>query len=465
MSVLHAARFGVPATDAPAKVYTVSEVVRAANLLLQRSYGQVWVEGEISGFKVFPSGHAYLTLKDAGASMSCIVYRTRLSKLRFEPTDGMQVICAGALGIYEARGTFQLNIDRMEPKGLGALQQAFEQLKTKLAAEGLFDEARKRPLPLFPERIGIVTSPTGAAIHDMLQILKRRFAGLHIVINPVRVQGEGAAAEIARAIQELNLLHEHLAIDVLIVGRGGGSLEDLWAFNEEIVARAIAGSMIPIISAVGHEVDYTIADFVADKRAKTPSEAAEIVIATKQEFAERIAAARDHLDLHVTHRLDDAAQRLRTAMTSHAFRQPLLLVQQAQQRMTELERRAQQAIMHQYVLARHTLAGLAGKLQALNPQQQLAAAVVRLTHATAALHGAAQRAVTALSTQAKSLLAQLEALSPLAILARGYSATFHADGERLVTHARDVRVGEQLRTQLAAGEVISRVESTKETAP
>src|SRR5207245_94461 len=230
----------------------------------------VWVEGEISNFRLYGSGHAYFTLKDADAQLRAVLFRNRMRRIRFEPTDGLHVMAFGSIEVYPQRGEYQMVIELLEPKGLGALQLAFEQLKTRLQAEGLFDQTRKRELPRFPRKIGIVTSPSGAAIRDMLRVIGRRFGELHIVIAPCRVQGEGAAEEIAQGLADLNALGD---VDVIIVGRGGGSLEDLWAFNEEIVARAIAASKVPVISAVGHEVDFTIADFVADVRAATPSNA------------------------------------------------------------------------------------------------------------------------------------------------------------------------------------------------
>src|SRR5204863_4564033 len=273
-------------------VLTVSALTEKLRQVLEEKFPMVWVEGEISNFKVYGSGHAYFTLKDSGAQVRAVLFRNRMRRIRFEPGDGLHVLAMGSVEVYPQRGEYQLVVELLEPRGLGALQLAFEQLKARLAAEGLFDEGRKRALPRFPRKIGIVTSPSGAAIRDMLRVIGRRFGELHIVLAPCRVQGDGAAEEIARGIRDLNALGD---VDVLIVGRGGGSLEDLWAFNEEVVARAIAGSKVPVISAVGHEVDVTIADFVADLRAPTPSAAAELVVREKQTIVETIA------DLH--HRL------------------------------------------------------------------------------------------------------------------------------------------------------------------
>ena len=266
-------------------ILTVSQLTSEIKTLLERNFDHVWVEGEISNLRLPGSGHLYFTLKDEKAQIRGVMFRLQNRLLKFEPKDGLQVIGYGRITVYEPRGDYQIILDYLEPKGLGALQLAFEQLKEKLAAEGLFDPARKRPIPHLPQKIGIVTSATGAAIRDILRIIDRRFANIQILLYPVRVQGQGAAQEIAQAIQALNHLPD---VDVMIVGRGGGSLEDLWAFNEEIVARAIFSSRIPVISAVGHEVDFTIADFVADLRASTPSAAAELVVRNKVELVQNL---------------------------------------------------------------------------------------------------------------------------------------------------------------------------------
>jgi len=263
---------------APRKIYTVSEITAGVKACLESEFSEISVEGEISNLAAAASGHLYFGLKDKGAQMRCVCFRGKARFLKFQAEDGLQVVASGNLSVYEPRGDYQLIVDFMEPKGFGSLQLAFEQLKARLQAAGLFDAQRKKPLPLLPRCIGIVTSPTGAAIQDILRILRRRHENVQVLIYPTRVQGQGAAAEIAGGIRALNRLSE---IDVMIVGRGGGSLEDLWAFNEEIVARAIFESRIPVISAVGHEVDFTIADFVADVRAPTPSAAAELVVSQK----------------------------------------------------------------------------------------------------------------------------------------------------------------------------------------
>ena len=265
-------------------IYTVSQLTSSIKIVLEDSFQNIWVDGEISNFKAV-AGHFYFTLKDDKSELKCVFFKSSNEKIKFEIKDGMQVLCRGKISIYEQRGVYQLYVARIEPKGIGELQLAFEQLKEKLFKEGLFDEAHKKPIPLLPERIGIVTSITGAAIRDILHVLNKRFSNVEVIINPVKVQGDEAKEEISSAIEEFNRLGN---VDVMIVGRGGGSLEDLWAFNEEIVARAIYNSKIPVISAVGHEIDWTISDFVADLRAPTPSVAAEMVIAKKSELADRL---------------------------------------------------------------------------------------------------------------------------------------------------------------------------------
>jgi exodeoxyribonuclease VII large subunit len=266
-------------------IYTVSQLTSSIKIVLEDSFQNIWIEGEISNFDRPSSGHFYFTLKDDKSELKCVFFKSNNEKIKFEIKDGMQVLCCGRISIYEKRGVYQLYVTKIEPKGVGELQLAFEQLKEKLFKEGLFEEAHKKEIPFLPERIGIVTSTTGAAIRDILHVLNKRFSNVEVIINPVKVQGDGAKEEIASAIEEFNELNN---VDVMIVGRGGGSMEDLWAFNEEIVARAIYNSKIPIISAVGHEIDWTISDYVADVRAPTPSVAAEIVIAKKSELEDRL---------------------------------------------------------------------------------------------------------------------------------------------------------------------------------
>ena len=288
-------------------IYKVSELTSSIKLILEDSFPNIWVEGEISNLKSPSSGHIYFTLKDDRSELKSVFFKSDNEKIKFDIKDGMHVICSGRISLYEKQGVYQLYVTGLEPKGVGALQLAFEQLKEKLFKEGLFDESRKKPLPMLPDRIGIVTSPTGAAIGDMLKVLKRRFSNVEILINPVKVQGEGAKEEIAGAIRDFNDMNN---VDVIIVGRGGGSLEDLWAFNEEVVARAICDSKIPIISAVGHEMDWTISDLAADLRAATPSVAAELVIAKKSELIDALDNIEQRLKVFPADIIKEYAQRL-----------------------------------------------------------------------------------------------------------------------------------------------------------
>ncbi|MFA5389195.1 MAG: exodeoxyribonuclease VII large subunit [Candidatus Omnitrophota bacterium] len=322
-------------------IYTVSQLTSSIKIVLEDSFRNIWIEGEISNFDRPSSGHFYFTLKDEKSELKCVFFRGDNENIKFEMKDGMQVLCRGRISIYEKRGVYQLYVSKIEPKGVGALQLAFEQLKEKLFKEGLFDEAHKKEIPMLPERIGIVTSTTGAAIRDILHVLNKRFSNVEVVINPVKVQGEGAGAEIAAAIREFNKLAN---VDVMIIGRGGGSLEDLWAFNEEITARAIYDSKIPVISAVGHEIDWTISDFVADMRAPTPSVAAEIVIAKKSELVDR---------------LDEIEKKIKDF--------PAAVIEEYEQRLDEIENNMSLRFKHYIELKQGEFKLLLEKLQILSP--------------------------------------------------------------------------------------------------
>lgn len=390
------------------RIYTVSQLNRQVRMLLESKFPAVWVEGEISNFKHHTSGHMYLTLKDETAQIQAAFFSQYQRGLQFEIRDGLKVLAFCRVAIYEARGQYQLYIERIEPKGVGALQLAFQQLKERLGKEGLFREERKRAIPKFPKTVGVITSPTGAAIHDILNVVNRRFCGTHLLFCPVKVQGEGAAEEIARAIENIN---RHGEADVLIVGRGGGSLEDLWAFNEEAVARAVYQSSIPVISAVGHETDWTICDFVADLRAPTPSAAAELVVMNRLDLERQIASLGDRIRHVALNRAETLRTKLEDLMESSAFRQPRYLLEQWTERLDELRRQAE------------------GRLKGL------------LSLKTQMFHTAAGR---------------LHALSPLAILKRGYSVTFDAEG-RAVTDAGRLTEGQEIRTKLYRGTVLSKI--------
>lgn len=390
------------------KVLSVSEITNLIKLALENSFPQVWVQGEISNSKLHTSGHFYFTLKDEGAQMSAVMWRGRVSNLLFKPEDGMKVIARGSITVYPPRGNYQIDVVQIQPLGVGELQLAFERLKKKLAEEGLFEADHKKSIPEYPERIGIVTSVTGAALQDIRSVLSRRFPALDVILYPVRVQGAGAAEEIAEAIREMNRYGE---VDVMIVGRGGGSLEDLWAFNEEVVARAIYASKIPVISAVGHEIDFSVADFVADLRAPTPSAAAELVVRDRTELLDILRNLCYTMRQNLEDRLDSLRDRIQSLLSSYSFNKPKDLLRQSAQRVDELERGLMLAITHHQELSR----GL-----------QL------------------------------SLHQQLEALSPKRVLGRGY-AMVRKDGE-VVTSAKRLYEGEQAVIQFHDGDVSTRVE-------
>ena len=416
-------------------VLSVSELTRRLQEVLEDRFPAVWVEGEISNYRLYGSGHAYFTLKDAESQIRAVLFRNRGRRIKFEPADGLHVMAFGSIEVYPQRGEYQLVIELLEPKGLGALQLAFDQLKTRLQAEGLFDQARKRELPRFPRKIGVVTSPSGAAIRDILRVIGRRFGDLHIVIAPARVQGDGAAEEIVQGLRDLNALG---GVDVIIVGRGGGSLEDLWAFNEEIVARAIAASKVPVVSAVGHEVDYTIADFVADLRAPTPSAAAELVVREKQAVVDTLAQLRARLE-----------------------RLALRPLRDLERRVDELAARLRREMRNELGRANHRVTLATRALRASDPVARVARDRHRLdslqTRMITLLHRRRDRARYALQTA----VGRLDSLSPLAVLGRGYSLTRTPAGD-IVHSPAQVRVGDVIRVLLQRGSLDARVTETRE---
>ena len=416
-------------------VLTVSALTIELRAVLEERFPAVWVEGEISNFRLYGSGHAYFTLKDAEAQLRCVLFRNRGRRIKFEPADGLHVMAFGSVEVYAQRGEYQLVVELLEPKGLGALQLAFEQLKARLTLEGLFDPARKRELPRFPRKIGIVTSPSGAAIRDMLRVIGRRFGELHIVIAPAKVQGEGAAEEIAQGLRDLNALGD---VDVIIVGRGGGSLEDLWAFNEEVVARAICASKAPVISAVGHEVDFTIADFVADLRAPTPSAAAELVVREKQAVVDA---------------LDDLARQLQ-----RAAHRPL---SDLERRVDELGLRLRRGMHADWRRAAHRVELATAALRASSPVARVSNGRHRLERLEAQLRNEIRHALDQARHHLGEAAGRLDSLSPLAVLGRGYSLTRTPDG-RIVRSARQVGAGDDVRVLLHEGSLECRVSATKE---
>jgi exodeoxyribonuclease VII large subunit len=395
-------------------VLTVGELTRALKELVEQAHPNVWVQGEVSNLARPQSGHLYLTLKDDQSPLKAVIYRGVALRLRFDLRDGMQVVVRGRLTVYEPRGEYQLLIEEVQPRGIGPLELAFRQLKEKLSALGFFDPTRKKPLPRFPRRVGLVTSPTGSAVRDMLEVLGRRWPTAQVFVCPVRVQGDGAAAEIAAALDLLNRLDSASRLDVILLGRGGGSLEDLWPFNEEIVARAIYRSHIPVVTGVGHEDDLTIADLVADQRALTPTEAAERVAPDGAELAESLAALAGQMRGLLRRRLELARARLEQLAQRPCLRRPLERIRDAERQLDDLDERLRRALARRLERSRQRLESAAGRL---------------------------------------------EGLSPLRVLGRGYSLTRRLDDGRVVRAPGQVEPGDWIVTQVEGGRILSRVET------
>jgi exodeoxyribonuclease VII large subunit len=451
----------LPLPDAGRRVYTVSELTRAVKDTLEGRFGGLWVEGEISNLRVHTSGHVYFTLKDEEAQVRAVLFRSRGRRLRFEPADGLHILAFGRLDVYAVRGEYQLVCEVLEPKGLGALQLAFEQLKARLAAEGLFAAGRKRPLPALPRRVGLVTSPTGAAVRDFLRVVTRRFAGLQVLVCPVRVQGDTASGEIVEALSLLNRLG---GLDVIVLARGGGSLEDLWAFNEEPVARAIAASKIPVISAVGHETDVTIADFVADLRAPTPSAAAELVVREKTELVRHLTTLRARLGQAMGRRTGRHVDRLADFRRRRVLTDPGRPLRDWARRLDDLGTRLHRAMMRHDARARERLARAA---RALRPAL-VGAPVRHRVELVRQLGGRLARGIRGETSRRRraveGLAAQLDGLSPLACLARGYAIAALPSGE-VLTRADRVRAGERIGVRLREGSLGCRVEDVQGPGP
>jgi exodeoxyribonuclease VII large subunit len=431
-------------------VLTVSQLNRRAKSLLEGHFDFVWVSGEISNLATPGSGHWYFTLKDGTAQVRCAMFRNRNQRLRFTPDQGDEVRIRCRVSLYEGRGEFQLIVEHMELAGEGLLQAAFEKLKARLQQEGLFDPERKRPLPASVATLGVVTSPTGAAIHDILTVLARRSPGTVVVLIPVQVQGEVAAAQIATAIALANRAAEQglCSLDALIVGRGGGSLEDLWAFNEEVVARAIAASHIPVISAVGHEVDFSIADFVADLRAATPSAAAELLSTDQQESYQILEGLEYALRHAVRRRL--AKEQVSLAHLKSRLRHPGAMLREQAQRADDLEQRLLLAQGHRLAHHRSELKWLASRLQARNPLPGIMQRQRQNQDIQRQLHRSMQRRLLSAKQALMGLAGVLDSLSPLAVLGRGYAMVTDQQGH-VVTRSKDVDIGDELTARLAQG--------------
>ena len=435
------------------RVWTVRDLVAAARNALEQEYGDAWIEGEISNFKPAESGHLYFTLKDGAAQLSIVMFRSQARLLRFKPQDGMQIVARGRVTIYEGRGQLQLIAEYLEPKGAGALQIAFEQLKARLEAEGLFRPERKKPIPALPRRIGIVTSPRAAALQDMLNILRRRHHSANVLIYPAQVQGGSAAADVTAGVLHFNTAG---TVDVIVIARGGGSFEDLACFNDEALARAVAGSAIPVISAIGHETDYTILDFVADLRAPTPSAAAEQVIRSRQELDEELEEWHRRLGKAIRYQIMLRRHTLTELAQHRGFSRMMDLIHRRQQRLDEHVNRlahAQRDIVERQRRRYETLASAVRhydlRLRLGSIRRDLEARVAALTSAARTLNLQRRGRVERLSDA-------LQALSPLAILDRGYALVFDASG-KLLKDARLARPGTDIHARLAQGEILATV--------
>lgn len=447
------------------RIWPVRELVSRVREFIEQEYGDIWVEGEISNFRPAPSGHIYFTLKDADTQLSIVLFRRQASLLRFRPEDGLHVLVRGRVSIYEQRGQMQLVAETMEPVGAGSLQLAFEQLKERLKAEGLFDVDRKQPLPAFPRTVAIITSPTGAVIRDFLNIVARRHSGLNVLLFPVSVQGDQAPAEIESAIASLNAaslntasLNDADLINVIVIARGGGSLEDLAAFNSERVARAIASSAVPIVSAVGHETDFTIADFVADLRAPTPSAAAELITEAQHNIAEYLATQDHRLTRAARFQLLQARQLLSRLPISRTEAPVATLLHRKAQHLDDLASRLHDALTAQLRQLQNRAASLTASVLRHDPRQALAQTRERLMAGRNHLLRSAEQLLHAHVNALHALHARLHSLSPLAVLDRGYALVLNAQGE-VVRSTRQLIVGDPLVTRLSDGSFASNVES------
>ncbi|HWX39401.1 MAG TPA: exodeoxyribonuclease VII large subunit [Candidatus Sulfotelmatobacter sp.] len=429
------------------KILSVSELTARISNVLASQFSNLWVEGEVSNYRPAQSGHLYFTLKDAKAQVRCVCFRTLAMRLRFRPEDGLKLIVRGSISVYEPRGEYQIYVEHIEPSGVGALQLAFEQLKKRLEAEGLFDVARKKPLPMLPRRIGIVTSPRGAAVRDILRILRRRFPNLHLIVYPVRVQGEGAAEEIVAA---LNYFSRKKAVDVILLARGGGSIEDLWSFNEESVARAIAACAIPVVSGVGHETDFTIADFVADVRASTPSAAAEIVVKSRLEFQKHLLELEHKISQRMRYVLLEHRHHLKELTTHIGFRRLEDLLRQHRQQTDEMTSRLAIALEGRIEKLRRRYTVAATRIASFDLRARIRTFGLRLVQRSTELGVRMERLLGTKIQLWERLRVQLDERSPLRVLQRGYAICTDAAGN-VVSAADQVAVGAELNVQLARG--------------
>jgi exodeoxyribonuclease VII large subunit len=442
----------------PPPIYTVSELTADIRAALEMGFSDVRVEGEISNCRVWNTGHLYFTLKDAGAQIRAVMFRSAARLLKFKVQDGQHVIARGRLGVYDAKGEYQIVCESLEPRGLGALQLAFDQLKRQLAAEGLFDQSRKRPLPLLPRKIGLVTSLDGAAVRDVLSVLGRRYPRAHIVIRPARVQGDGAAPDLSRALGAVGRVP---GVDVVLLVRGGGSIEDLWAFNEEMVARAIVRCGVPVISGVGHETDVTIADFAADLRCATPSAAAETVVARRDEFVERIDRHLERVRAALDRRLLGARSRVHALESRRGLAAVRASVAMRGRHVMELGQAVRRAMSERVARDGRRVALLGRSLARHDPRERLARTRGRLATLDAQLLASIQRRQQRTTAHFSASVGRLHSLSPLAVLGRGYAVCWDGARARIIRRAADVSAGDAVRVTLGEGEIaceVTRVE-------
>lgn len=446
-----------PATNDRRRVLTVTELTIRVRDALETQVGEIWVEGELSNCRVWNTGHLYFTLKDSSSQLRGFMFKSALRYLRFKPTDGTRVVARGRITVYEPKGEYQLVCEHLEPQGLGALQLAFEQLKRRLEADGLFDAARKRPLPALPRKIGIVTSLEGAAIRDIIKVLRRRYANAHLIISPARVQGADAAPEIARSLRQISRVP---GVDVVIVGRGGGSIEDLWAFNEELVARAIAKVPVPVISAVGHETDVTIADFVADVRAPTPSAAAELVVARKDEFCGRIDRLHDRLAAAARARVQALSRHVHMIGGRPAFAAFPARIAMRGRHVSELGHALARTLRDVLAARGRRVLALERQLATFDAGRRMAGIRARLVDADTRLRNAVGRRHDRYDAQLRGVVGRLETLSPLAVLGRGYAVAWDADKTRVIRDADSVSAGDTIHVRVDRGEMTCEVRTT-----
>lgn len=430
------------------QVYSVSQLTRDIKAIMEAAFDSIWVEGEISNFRTAASGHSYFVLKDNKSQIRCVLFKGHKAGIKFEPEDGDQVLLFGRITVYDARGEYQIVTESMEPRGLGALQKAFEQLKLKLEKEGLFDEDKKKPLPEFPWKIGVVTSPTGAAVRDVLNIIRRRNPKVSVLLYPTKVQGEGSAEEIAKGLQELN---QRKDIEIIIVGRGGGSLEDLWAFNEEQVARAIAASQIPVVSAVGHEIDFTISDFVADLRAPTPSAAAELTVPLLSDTLQEINGLNEALIGSIQQKLDYYFDLLKRLMDRRFFHQPREIFQPHIQRVDELHSRLVRGLQQNLVTHQQRLQDKIHRLLQASPEKNIPHMRENLDMLEKRMLHIVQSQILLRKERFDGILKNLNAYNPLSILERGYSIS-SKDNKALKT-TEGINPGDSIKVRLAEGKL------------